>query len=248
MVSGRIPVMVELQGMSGLIGSKLLGSFESVVEYLLPAATLLILLSVDLKLVSDLNIYNRIESWWLQGAFLAVVLAIVGWLMYVTRYYQLFPGFKARKIRFRETIVDQFDEFKSVHGLVREKLGKYIFRRFWKAYPEETRNETLKLHVTWVFLTHLANNILISFVVVIGLWIYQASEEKDQSLGLLLVLAVVHVTFFFWVRRAALKSLETCNIFVFNAMRRDLERMRDDLKELAGSYPENVISFVESQL
>lgn len=209
---------------------------RNLVAFALPAASILLLLVIDLWAASRsfpwgsrlLALYASHP--WRSTLVALVLLSLVGWLMYLTKYYRLFLSYRARKARFRETLADVFPRFSQGGVEKKRDVGAYLYKSFWRVAEGPVRREALMLHVQWVALVHISNNLLLSLVVLLLFLTPGWLEEQRFSLNWVSgSVLVAHVVFYFYFRGAALDRLDNCDSFIRDEVERLSTKILEDV-------------------
>jgi len=194
-------------------------SYYNFVEYVVPSGLFILIIGIDLRVVLEVNLIP--ENFSLQQPFIIVgALMLVGWFMYVSRFYHLFPYYQKIKKNALSRIGNLFEDIDDELKAKPEKVGKYAFRIYWRNVEGEEKKESLRLHVNWVFLVHLCNTLMLSFVFACLLYLYRlffegtAVPETFQRDVVLLIGA--HILLYFTFRTVAIKNLKRSNFNVFD--------------------------------
>ena len=167
-------------------------TYANFVEYAFPAFVLSCLVVADARLLGLLkgsdfpsSVPQRLGA--LLG-FLVCGVILLGWILYMVRYYALFPGYARGKDRFFLAAGGVLNDASSWPPDKRRSLGKFYIDILYNEFAKELRERALGYHVRWVCLAHLTINFLISAVALSAFqgWWWFAERRVDS--GVLLVI------------------------------------------------------------
>ena len=199
---------------------KKLLNYYNFVEFILPALIFLLLIYgnyifvLEQKIIIELN--SSLISIFANLIVPAFLLLTIGWLMYASRFYQLFPGYKSKKQEFRKKLGGLFEKQVKIKTNQKELLGKYLFKKFWEISTKLEKENQLKLHVNWVFLVHLCNSIMLSFFLCFFLYTYKSLNTGFTFDKLMITWSAFHILFYFYFRRGALKNMVKSNFEIID--------------------------------
>lgn len=177
-------------------------TYYNFVEYLVPAVFLIGVLWLNAWILLDvnLNLPNPLVTF--PALFVFSVMTL-GWIMYTSRFYHLFPLYRRIKNDALKRLGDIFPEQQKQAQVDSVTLGKYVFRQYWKVIEGEEKVEALRLHVHWVFLVHTSNIFMISLVVTVlalladGVFGWPITTGNYTDMYLLFIFEFVVFVFFF---------------------------------------------------
>lgn len=224
-------------------GSRTL-SYYSFAEYVAPALVLVLLIYLDLLLVVGANLFHILGGVLPATSALVVALMLVGWVMYTSRFYQLLPGYARTKADFRRRLASRLPRFDDLPTEKKEMAGKYIFQEYWRIAPLDWRQESLRLHVNWVFTVHVCNSLMVSAVATVALAVWRlvlATPQPDAPSRLDSVLTAAfllagHVPLWVYFRRAAARNLGRSNFRILDNVNRLSLEIEKDLPENLEDY------------
>lgn len=211
-------------------------TYYNIIEYIIPSIAIGVLVYFNLLIFRSINLFEYIKSFSKITLIPISILFCLGWILYATRYYQLFPGYSGIKRKFRIKIADCFQE-NNKNNIEPYRIGKFIYRKYWELMDDKTRKESLKLHVNWVYLVHISNSIMLSFF----LSVFLAIDNQLNGIFLSkyqIYFVISHVVIYFYFRRAARKNIVKSNFEIISNMMRDKDIV-------ANSIPTDIDRYID---
>jgi hypothetical protein len=218
-------------------------SYFNLVEYALPAAVLLVCVVIDVRILAAVNPAALLPSGWGSLGASIALLVVVGWLLYASRFYSLFPGYAERKRRLRVDIASRVLKHRPLSDSKKVLLGKYLYQQFWHTVDEKTRQQALTFHTAWVALVHICNALMLSAIFAGTLGVYREWPGRPHPPGVFqdfLFLEGGHLVFWTYFFIAARKNLVRSNFFVLDAANRSREKLFKRLPPDLDDYIKNI--------
>jgi len=212
-------------------------TYYNFAEYVVPALLLLVLMWLNAWILLEVSVPNPLIV--VPPVFFISVMTL-GWIMYISRFYHLFPLYRSIKRKALVQLGDIFPEEQERADVDAATLGKYVFRQHWKVVDDKEKREALKLHANWVFLVH-TSNILMIFLAVVALVlgldaILDISLVKGELIKICFLVGFEFAAFIYFFLASVNKMKESNKNIRFNVHKKRIEIGRripvNDIKNL----------------
>ena len=216
-------------------------TYANLVEYALPAAALVLLVLMDIRVLFGKNLLELMPSAWASAAVVLFALVVVGWLMYYSRFYSLFPRYRSIKTRFRQDIAARCADILPPADGRDELYGKYLYTAFWERADQPILEAALRQHVQWVSMVHITNALSVSVAFLLGAGVFRLLEGGITLHTLVPYVAplfAAHIILWIYFFIAGTKNLKRSNFFI-------LDKLSTAKPSLAKAVPNDLATYID---